>query len=192
MSFVSFEYLAATTNKQTCCHLWYNSSCPSIVVSLTLTDAGEFECQLSFELFSAWHVAQASLLRVSILESMFCSFQSDRTKNTKVLIFRDTEFASRQNSKKGATSAACNLGFKTLNPPLPYIFWTVWIWGFTRYHPKYTIPIQKIEKFAIEWSVFGLFLMISEVLYSESRNFQDLIVLGENYAFYHFVCHIYS
>ena len=59
----SFEYLAATTNKQTCCHLWYSSSCPSIVVSLTLTDAVECECQLSFELFSAWHVAQASLLR---------------------------------------------------------------------------------------------------------------------------------
>ena len=48
----SFEYLATTTtNKQTCCHLWYSSSCPSIVVSLTLTDAVEWECQLSFELF---------------------------------------------------------------------------------------------------------------------------------------------
>ena len=47
----SFEYLATTPNKQTCCHLWYSSSCPSIVVSLTLTDAVECECQLSFELF---------------------------------------------------------------------------------------------------------------------------------------------
>ena len=33
-------------------------------------------------------------------------------------------------------------------------------WGVTRYDIIYTIPIKKI---AIEWSVFGLFLVISEV-----------------------------
>ena len=45
------------------------------------------------------------------------------------------------NHKKGIKNAFLN----TLYPPLPHIFWTVWIWGFTRWHPKYTIPIQKIE-----------------------------------------------
>ena len=38
-----------------------------------------------------------------------------------------------------------NPALQTLYPPLPYIFWTVWTWGFTRWHPKYTIPIQKFE-----------------------------------------------
>ena len=33
---------------------------------------------------------------VLVSEPMFYSFQSDRTKNKKVLIFRDTEFASLQ------------------------------------------------------------------------------------------------
>ena len=43
------------------------------------------------------------------------------------------------------TSAARTSALKTPYPPLPYIFWTVWTWGFTRWHPKYTIPIQKFE-----------------------------------------------
>ena len=30
---------------------------------------------------------------------------------------------------------------------------------------------------------FGLFLVISEVLYSENGDFQELSVFGENYAF---------
>ena len=30
-----------------------------------------------------------------------------------------------------------------------------WTWGFTRYHPLYTISFQKIEQIAIEWCVFG-------------------------------------
>ena len=37
------------------------------------------------------------------------------------------------------------------------------MWGFTRRHSKYTIPIKKIEKIAIEWSVFWWFLVISEL-----------------------------
>ena len=55
--------------------------------------------------------------------------------------------------------------------------------------PKIYHTYQIIEKIAIEWSFFGLFLVISEVLYSENSGFQYLSVLGENYAFYHFVCH---
>ena len=39
---------------------------------------------------------------------------------------------------------------------------------------------------------FEVFLVISEVLYSENNDFQDLSALGENYAFYHFVCHKYT
>ena len=44
----------------------------------------------------------------------------------------------------GSSSAGCNSALNTLYPPLPYIFWTSWTWGFTRYHLKYTIPIKKI------------------------------------------------
>ena len=87
---------------------------------------------------------------VLVSEPMFYSFQSNRTKNKKVLIFRYTKFASRQISKWGSTSAARNLALKTSYPPLPYIIWSVWTRGFTRYHPKYTIPIQKIEQIAIQ------------------------------------------
>ena len=38
-----------------------------------------------------------------------------------------------------------NSALQTPHPPLPYIFSTVWTWGFTRWYPKYTIPIQKFE-----------------------------------------------
>ena len=87
-------------------------------------------------------------------ESMFYSFQSDRTKTKKVLVFFDTAIASRQILKWGSTSAGRNSTLKTPYPPLPYIFWTVWTGGVTRYQLKYTIPIKKNEKIAIEWSVF--------------------------------------
>ena len=69
----------------------------------------------------------------------FNSISSDRTK-IGVVSLNDTAIQSRQISKRGSTSAARNLALKT---PLPYIFWTVWTWGFTRWHP--TIPIQKFE-----------------------------------------------
>ena len=39
----------------------------------------------------------------------------DRTKNKKVLIFRNTEFTSQQISKRWSTSATCN----PLKDPLP-------------------------------------------------------------------------
>ena len=39
---------------------------------------------------------------------------------------------------------------------------------------------------------FGLFLVISEVLYSENSDFQELSILDENYAFYNFECHRYT
>ena len=84
-------------------------------------------------------------------------FQSDLTKNTKVLVFRYTEFASRKISKRGSTSAACNLALKTPYPPLPYIFWTVWTWGFTRYHLLYTIPFQKLSKSRLSDRFLGYF-----------------------------------
>ena len=47
-------------------------------------------------------------------------------------------------SKGGSTSVACNSASKTSYPLLPYIFWTLWTWGFTKKHAKHTIPIQKI------------------------------------------------
>ena len=42
----------------------------------------------------------------------------------------------RNLSKWGSTSDACNSAWKTPFPPgpLPYILWTLWTWGFTRYH----------------------------------------------------------
>ena len=56
----------------------------------------------------------------------------------------------------------------------------------------YHTYLNKIEQISIELSVFGLFLVISEVLHSENSNFQDLSVLGDFYVFYHFVCHRYA
>ena len=52
--------------------------------------------------------------------------------------------------------------------------------------------LKKLRKSRLSDRFFGLFLVISEVLYSENSDFQDLSVLGENYAFYHFVCHRYT
>ena len=46
-------------------------------------------------------------------------------------------------SKRGSTWAARNSALKTPYPPLPYIIWTLWTWGFTRYHVLYTIPFSK-------------------------------------------------
>ena len=84
---------------------------------------------------------------------------------------------------------------KTLNPPLPYIFWSVWTWGFTRWHPKYTIPIQKFEYIAIEWSIFwaffGDFWGREPDLHSEFSDFQNLSVFSNFLAWNHIVCHRY-
>ena len=60
------------------------------------------------------------------------SSQTSRTKICGVTFIRHTKFASRQILKQGSTSAARNSALKTPHPPLPYIFWTVWTWGFTR------------------------------------------------------------
>ena len=58
----------------------------------------------------------------------------------------------------------------------------------------FNIPylFKKLSKSRLSDRFFGLFLVISEVLYSENSNFQDFSVLGENYVFYHLVCHRYS
>ena len=53
---------------------------------------------------------------VSILDSMFYLFPSDRTKNEKVLFFCNTAFSSQQNLKRGSTSAARNSALKTILP----------------------------------------------------------------------------
>ena len=121
------------------------------------------------------------------------------TKNQHFVLFGPIalkRFASRQTLKQGSTSAARNSALNTPYPPLPYIFWTAWTWGFTRYHPKYTIPIQKIEQIAIEWSFFGLFLVISEVgspvYIAKSAIFKIWVFLGDFYALNHFECHRYT
>ena len=98
---------------------------------------------------------------------MFYSFLSDQTKIGRVTSIGNTTIASQQILKRGSTLAAINSTFNTLYPLLPYIFWTLWTWGFIKCHIKYNImlniPIKKIEQIAIEWLVFGLFLLISEV-----------------------------
>ena len=76
-------------------------------------------------------------IRVHVL---FISKRSD--KKYKRISFSLHRICNATNSKWGSTSAARNSALKTPYPPLPYIFWTVWTWGFTRYHLKYTIPIQ--------------------------------------------------
>ena len=92
---------------------------------------------------------------------MFYSFPNDLMKNTKVLVFRYAAIASRQISKRGSPWAARNSALNTPYPPLPYIIWTLWTWGFNRYHQMYTIPY--LEQIAMKRPAFGLFLVISEV-----------------------------
>ena len=65
-------------------------------------------------------------------------------KNKEMLIFHYTEFALRQISEPGSTSAPPNSALKPPYTPSSYIFWPVWTWGFTTYHNKYTIPIKKL------------------------------------------------
>ena len=132
---------------------------------------------------------------VLVLEPMVYSFQSNRTKNKKVLIFHYTEFASPKISKRGLTSAGRNSALKTPYPPLPNIFWTLWTWGFTRYHLMYSIPIEKIEQIAIElsvfWAFFGDFWGREPDLHSEFSDFQNLSVFSNFLAWNHIVCHRY-
>ena len=71
---------------------------------------------------------------VPISESMlFYLFPSNRTKFGGVTLIRNTKIASQQILKRESTSVARNTALKTFCPPLPYIFWTLWTWGFTRY-----------------------------------------------------------
>ena len=60
------------------------------------------------------------------------------------------------------------------------------------YHLMYTIPIQKLSNSRLSDHFWGVFLVISEVLYSENSDFQELSILDENYAFYNFECHRYT
>ena len=117
-------------------------------------------------------------------------------KNRKVLVFRCTAIASWQISKRRSTSAARNSALNTPYPPLPYIFWTLWTWGFTRYHLTYTIPVKKIEQIAIEWSAFWAtfddFWGREPRLYSEICDFQNLSVYNQFSASNHIVCHRYK
>ena len=66
-------------------------------------------------------------------------------------------------SKGSSTSAVRNLPFKTPQPPLPYIFWTLWTSGFTWYHQIYGMPIQKLSKSRFRNVTFGWFWIISEL-----------------------------
>ena len=52
---------------------------------------------------------------------------------------------------------AHNLALKTPYPPFPYIFWTLWTWGFTRYHLMYTIPIKNWANHDEATSFLGYF-----------------------------------
>ena len=55
--------------------------------------------------------------------------------------------------------------------------------------------MKNLSKLRLSDQFFGLYLVISEVGspdYSESSNFQDLSVVGDFYALYHFVCHRYT
>ena len=78
--------------------------------------------------FSFWHCLKQIKHWLHIYESIIYSFQSDQTKIGGVTLIGNTEFASRQISKRGSTLAARNSVLKSPYPypPLPYIFWTVW------------------------------------------------------------------
>ena len=98
---------------------------------------------------------------------MFYLFQSDQTKNKKVLIFADTTHRSRQILKWGSTLAARNSALKTPLPtPLCHTYF-----GPSRHEdsPGTTWYIaylfKKLSKSRLSDRFFGLFLVICEVSY---------------------------
>ena len=95
---------------------------------------------------------KSKVLRIRLIQ-----FQTSRTKIGRVTLIRNTEIVSRQISKRGSTSAPHNSALKTPYPPLPYIIWTAWTWGFTTYHKAYTIPIKKLRKLQFSDRFLGYF-----------------------------------
>ena len=128
----------------------------------------------------AWKQIKPS---VPISEPMFYSSQSDLTQIGGVTFIRNTVIALQRSGKEGQ-----------LWPPVT--------------QPQYSEPsghedspgktfyvpylLKKLSKSRLRDRFLGLFLVISEVLYSENSDFQDLRFLGDFYVFYHFVCHRYT
>ena len=110
---------------------------------------------------------------VLVSDPMFYLFQSDRTKNKKSVSLFTTHFFREKSRNEGQ-----------LWPPVTRPSES----GTTQSIPYQLKQLSKSRLFL--WAIFGL--VISEVLFSENSNFQDLSVLGENYAFYHFLCHRYA
>ena len=79
------------------------------------------------------------------LERTDLSGQALCRKLWKINFFCNTAIFTLFFFKWGSTSATSNSAENNPYHPLPYIFWTVWTWGFTRWYPKHTIPIQKFE-----------------------------------------------
>ena len=95
--------------------------------------------------------------------------------------------------KWGLTLGGRNSALQALYSPWPYIFWTLWTWGITRYHPICAIPMQKMEQTAIKqpyfWVIFGDFWAREPRLYGKISDFQNLSVLSKLLAWHHTVCH---
>ena len=95
------------------------------------------------------------------MESMFYPFPSNRTKNTKVVIFCDTAYKSRQISKRGSTSAALNSALKT-----PFALHNLNRLDI-RIHQVpskiYHISKKQLSKSGLSANFFGVFFVITEV-----------------------------
>ena len=92
---------------------------------------------------------------VQISKPMFYSFQIDQTKIGGVTLILYGLFTTQQMSKRGLTSAGRKPAFKTPYTPFPiHILNRV---DMRIRHVSYKIyhTYKKIEKIAIEWSVFG-------------------------------------
>ena len=120
---------------------------------------------------------------------METQYPSDQTKIGGVTLIRNGLFTTRQMSKRGSSLAARTSALKTPSPLTPYPH----TYSGPSGHKDSPRTIQNVpyllKKLRLSDRFFGIFLVISEVLYSENS---DLSILGENYAFYHFVCHRYT
>ena len=124
---------------------------------------------------------------------MFYWFQIDQTKIGGVTLILYGLFTTQQMSKRGLTSAGRNPAFKTPYTPFPIHILNRLDMRIRHVSCKiYHTYKKNLRKSRLSDRFFGLFLVISEVLYSKNSDFEAFSVLGENYAFYHFVCHRYT
>ena len=140
-----------------------------------------------------WSEITCSIHPATILYECWNLFQTELNWLWRVLIWNCLLFGSSSKTNLTLEQNTPKIFFISISNTLSEGF--CWTWGFTRYHPLYTISFQKIEQIAIEWSVF--WAIFADFWGREPRlcceiSDPNLTVFGDFYALNHFVCHRFT